>query len=1107
MDPCHFPVVAATVTLRSGRGAFRLERETPAVPTHGGLLRTLLLAGVVAGGLAPDSEADPGTAGESPSSVVYVANAENVTVPQVRYSAAAWKASAAGYLKGRGAGNRLFGIPPAPAGDFRVDMEIALPEPGKRSRLLIGQGSEVLLASGDSQWRLRGSLFEAGGRGTAVSVDPVAPGRIFAIVLARSGGELTLSVDGRSVYRGPCVKTGLGEVGLDPDEGVVRLYTFRATGRFSGGSPGARKFGNRFGMQLRPTPESVRQAWAPAIVREAPSNECSQVARRDGALEIYFITKPESDSVSSIRSEDGGRTWSAPRVAFAIPGRAYYAVQVIAASDGGLHAVFHIAGQGEGGYRGRLYDVYHCRQDPGTRAWTTPRKVVPGYVGSLRGFIQLRETGRLVLTVSSAVPERASVPAAGPDFGWHDVYAYVSDDSGETWQRSPDPLRLELKTPNVTRYGAVEPTVLELRDGRIWMLVRDRQGRLWQSFSGDGGLHWRALEKSPFISSDSPAHLLRLRDGRILLFTNACQFWENPRSYAMGGREVLHAAISADEGRTWRGFREILNETDVVTGGDRGTAYPSAAETREGKVVVVSGQGEGKRAILLFDPRWLDETTVCDDLGRGPAEWTRYGGGTIEVRQFDGEPALAIPLQAGKPAGASWNFPMTDSGELTLRMRLPDNSGTVRLLLNDHFTRVDDMSAFDHAVFTADVQPGRAVGDGWHSVRLAWTSASGGGPLAIEVDGRPTGHSRAVRRAQFGVNYLRVDFSGESSSDALLLRDLTVRPAGLPGTGASSTAVARVAGGAGRDSVLGNGAAGAFDSMWVGCPSVVVSASGYRMWYSSSFTPDAGPVGIGVARSVDGINWHREGAGQPVFLPGGAGAFDSACVMGPEVGFDGHRYLMWYTGSIGTKHPSGFFSYRIGVASSLDGTVWTRENGGRPVIDLGPTGSPDEVQAATPSVLRESDGYRMWYAAWAPRSNHTICVARSRDGISWERENGGRSVEGLNPATAFGPAVCRSGSDYVMLYMSLATTRAIYAAASSDGLHWRMLNAGRPVIVPSGHGFDANVAGHPWVEKTVQGYRIWYTGYDTSGSSLRNWRLRIGLAEVRFPIAGGTAED
>ncbi|MBL9211631.1 MAG: exo-alpha-sialidase [Opitutaceae bacterium] len=713
---------------------------------------------------------------ERAATITFVANAENQTAPRVRYSGRAWTVDQGGFLVGAGRGHRLLATAAPEAGDFRVELDLALPRAGRESLLVVGAGSELAIASGSRSWKLRGRFFRAGDAPIEVAAPDVKPGRSFNLVLERRGVVAVLSVDGREVFRGPCSPAAVSELGLDPDLGLVHLYTMAATGRFGPASAGAKPFGNPFGMQLRPAPRDLASVWAPAIVREAPTNEASIVARRDGSLELYAITKPESDSVSVLRSRDGGLTWSEPAIAFRLPGRAYYALVVLEAADGGLHAVYHILGDGPGGYRGRLYEVYHTRRPAGASAWSEPQKVVPGYVGSINGFIQLSGSGRLVLAVARAVPEREQPPASGPDQGWNDTFVYLSDDQGATWRQSPDQLSLVLGAPNVTRYGAIEPVLLELRDGRIWMLVRDRGGRLWQSFSR-GGERWTALERTGFISSDSPADLLRLRDGRIVLLTNPCQNWTDPRSYAMGGREVLQAAISADDGRTWRGFREILHETDVVSGGDRGTSYASLAENTAGKVVVVSGQGEGKRAVLLFDPGWLEEAGATNDLAFGPVEWTQYGDDGLKVEKLpDGRAAVAIPLKSTGLCGAQWNFPLAAAGEITIRIEVPAEVRGLRLVLNDHFTRNDDGKAAAHAVYSVPLDPAAAgAAPRARELRLRWTDATRGGQLTLEVDGRPAGTFAAQRPAEFGVNYLRVEFRSSADQGSVRLAGLTSR--------------------------------------------------------------------------------------------------------------------------------------------------------------------------------------------------------------------------------------------------------------------------------------------------------------------------------------------
>jgi hypothetical protein len=106
---------------------------------------------------------------------------------------------------------------------------------------------------------------------------------------------------------------------------------------------------------------------------------------------------------------------------------------------------------------------------------------------------------------------------------------------------------------------------------------------------------------------------------------------------------------------------------------------------------------------------------------------------------------------------------------------------------------------------------------------------------------------------------------------------------------------------------------------------------------------------------------------------------------------------------------------------------------------------------------------------------------------------------GLQPSTAFGPAVCKVGDSYVMLYMSLAKPQGIYAARSDDGLTWRMLHEGTPVITPSGAGYDRDLVGHPFLQGDKNELRAWITGYDRNQKGVKDWRLSIGLAKVPLP--------
>ena len=69
-------------------------------------------------------------------------------------------------------------------------------------------------------------------------------------------------------------------------------------------------------------------------------------------------------------------------------------------------------------------------------------------------------------------------------------FVYYSDDEGRTWHRSRNETFVLLDKGVKGAYAMGEPTVIELKDGRLLMLGRTNMGRVFRSFSEDRGETW-----------------------------------------------------------------------------------------------------------------------------------------------------------------------------------------------------------------------------------------------------------------------------------------------------------------------------------------------------------------------------------------------------------------------------------------------------------------------------------------------------------------------------------------------------------------------------------------------------------------------------------------
>jgi len=136
-----------------------------------------------------------------------------------------------------------------------------------------------------------------------------------------------------------------------------------------------------------------------------------------------------------------------------------------------------------------------------------------------------------------------------------DSYCCLSDDDGQTWRDSA-----RVKPAGGDCY---EPACIELKDGRVLMLMRTGLGSQFRSLSTDGGETWSTPEPTALTGSASPVSISRVPTTGDLL-----AIWNHDTDSAVK-RTPLTCALSRDEGETWERFRNLEEQP-----GDR-WAYPA----------------------------------------------------------------------------------------------------------------------------------------------------------------------------------------------------------------------------------------------------------------------------------------------------------------------------------------------------------------------------------------------------------------------------------------------------------------------------------------------------------------------------------------------------
>jgi lysophospholipase L1-like esterase len=332
-----------------------------------------------------------------------------------------------------------------------------------------------------------------------------------------------------------------------------------------------------------------------ALAAEAPPQLHPKASALPFAHQGPFVTTADGgvlcvDEKNALRSTDEGRTWSSTPL-FAEPTK--FAVSneraLLRTREGTIISAWMNGaerkqpkgwhwGDKDVSWKEFVLPTYTCRSTDDGKTWETPIKLSDPWCGCIHSMIQMK-SGRIVLVGQEIIPQ------------WrHATVMWVSDDLGKSWQRGDV---LDYGVGAHDHAGSIEGSVIERKDGSLYLLLRTESGFLWEATSRDG-LKWEGLKQTTIPSVTCCPQMARLADGRIALLWNA-----PPRHDPKSGssRAELSLAFSEDEAATWS--KPVIVAANYEPRAR--VSYPYLYERKPGEMWITTMQGNLRMKVNVAD--------------------------------------------------------------------------------------------------------------------------------------------------------------------------------------------------------------------------------------------------------------------------------------------------------------------------------------------------------------------------------------------------------------------------------------------------------------------------------------------------------------------------